>query len=598
TIWTETVEKSTDAEYDEYDDYEGDTDDYLDPNSLSSSSNGSIQFVKELNNITRSSGKTLKLKCEVKLVDLNSTNSKVNFTWYRNSGHLPEDSRITVKNIQKPDAHTFISRLKITNLDYFDRGIYDCVASNGADKIRTQAFLEINRDNIGPVPEKVPAYKTTFDDSVIRENSEIDMTETTFFPGTDRRGRDELITAITKPLLPTLSEQTVGNPALFDQNGTSKSVAEKTYYNSSEPFCQLYVGKSCKNFLEGKYVFIQPPYTQRNIEEKLENAFLVIRQSNDISSSCEKFALPSLCFSAFPLCVDANSVNNYQESFINKYKVLSEKNKQSFKDLRNQLAMSLQRICKKDCELLENELCSKEYAIAKRHPVIRQTLELEECEYLPEENERNSLFCLRLGVDRTHSVNEDDTCFWDNGELYRGVQEVSVTGSKCIRWSHQFHIPLSEHPELSGHSFCRNPDGKEMEPFCYIDQNKKELCGLPKCARIIGIYIALTAVIFLVCVLVVLFIFCYKKRKAKKPNLQSMNIPSADKNIYGNAGPNSPMEMNSLLPQRGNSFPPGVSLRGQGMPKLSFQSVPQYTYKELSFVEELGEGAFGKTVFL
>lgn len=71
-----------------------------------------------------------------------------------------------------------------------------------------------------------------------------------------------------------------------------------------------------------------------------------------------------------------------------------------------------------------------------------------------------------------------------------------------------------------------------------------------------------------------------------------MNVPTVDKNIYGNTGPNSPMEMNTLLPRHPNNIPP---LRGQSTTKSNnVQTVPHYTYKEVQFVEELGEGAFGK----
>lgn len=70
-----------------------------------------------------------------------------------------------------------------------------------------------------------------------------------------------------------------------------------------------------------------------------------------------------------------------------------------------------------------------------------------------------------------------------------------------------------------------------------------------------------------------------------------MNIPAADKNIYGNSRMNSPMELNPMLPQQANNIPP---MRSQNVNKNNFQSVPNYTFKEVSFVEELGEGAFGK----
>ncbi|KAF2880458.1 hypothetical protein ILUMI_25706 [Ignelater luminosus] len=360
-------------------------------------------------------------------------------------------------------------------------------------------------------------------------------------------------------------------------------------YNISQPFCQLYEGSTCKNYLENKYVFVQPPYTQRNIETKLENAVLVVSQSNEISTSCSKFALPSLCFSAFPICVTPDHINTYQKDFINKYKI--EQDPKIFKNLRNKLSMSLQRICKEDCELLEKELCRREYAIAKRHPVISQPLELDECEFLPDETDKNSMYCLSLGVERTQNVNQDDVCFWDYGELYRGVHDVTVSGKKCVRWSHQFKIELSEYPELSGHSYCRNPGRQEAEPFCYIEQNVKEVCGLPKCANIIWLYLCAAGVVILVVIAIgAIIIYCYNKRKTNKSRLQNMNVPTADKNIYGNTGPNSPMELNTLLPTRTNNIPP----RSHSSHRNGFQSVPHFTYKEVAFVEELGEGAFGK----
>lgn len=50
-------------------------------------------------------------------------------------------------------------------------------------------------------------------------------------------------------------------------------------YNASEPFCQTYKGNVCKQLLDNRYVFIQPPYTQKIIEEKLSEAVLVVSQS-------------------------------------------------------------------------------------------------------------------------------------------------------------------------------------------------------------------------------------------------------------------------------------------------------------------------------
>lgn len=65
-----------------------------------------------------------------------------------------------------------------------------------------------------------------------------------------------------------------------------------------------------------------------------------------------------------------------------------------------------------------------------------------------------------------------------------------------------------------------------------------------------------------------------------------MDTQKADKNIYGNPGPSSPMELNSLLPSN-------IPKQRHHSNKTAYLSLPQYTYKEFNFVEELGEGAFG-----
>lgn len=81
------------------------------------------------------------------------------------------------------------------------------------------------------------------------------------------------------------------------------------------------------------------------------------------------FAEPSLCYSAFPIC-------------------------------RSDPTQPPHRICRQDCEMLENELCSLEYALAKSHPLIGKQLALPECAELPQEHSEHSQGCLELGVRR------------------------------------------------------------------------------------------------------------------------------------------------------------------------------------------------------
>lgn len=109
---------------------------------------------------------------------------------------------------------------------------------------------------------------------------------------------------------------------------------------------------------------------------------------------------------------------------------------------------NLRRICRNECELLENELCQKEYAIAKRHPAIGQVLPLEDCHDLPE----GESDCSTLGI--AIDVDETERCFWENGAGYRGTVAISQSGKPCLTWA-RLMKEIADYPELAGLNYCR-----------------------------------------------------------------------------------------------------------------------------------------------
>lgn len=153
----------------------------------------------------------------------------------------------------------------------------------------------------------------------------------------------------------------------------------------------------------------------------------------------------------FEISVDAKTKNvkHFVQPQNNDKPLLLESTNNKKKNYRipTRESENLRRICRDECELLENELCQKEYAIAKRHPTIGKQLQLEDCETLPNGND-----CSRMGI--RVDVNENESCFWENGSGYRGTKAISSSGLSCIKWS-KTAKEISNHPELAGHNYCR-----------------------------------------------------------------------------------------------------------------------------------------------
>lgn len=347
---------------------------------------------------------------------------------------------------------------------------------------------------------------------------------------------------------------------------TTSSFLDKSYESG---ICQVYEGILCSLYIGNKSVFIPASETQDMLEFKLSNAFTVIANSEDLSPSCSSFAKPSLCYSAFPLCREDESEG------IGKPR----------------------KICREDCEILENEMCSSEYAIAKRHPLIGKKLVLHECNELPPIGSKESEGCLKLGVPQLENIDPSHTCYMDNGQMYRGTESVTAIGHPCTPWSDQLKFKTSGHPELvGGHSFCRNP-GKMMDkPWCFTLENsrlKMEICNVPQCGFSIWIYCiaAVASTSLLATSYIVYWFYCHK---GKITNINQADISPGPKDFVVRSQTSSPhkslskcsqlMEMQLLLPdgdKKGERICSGVRAR-------------EYLSTHVKFLQELGEGAFGK----
>lgn len=323
----------------------------------------------------------------------------------------------------------------------------------------------------------------------------------------------------------------------------------------TEPVCQLYRGSRCSQYVGNMSVYVSAGVTQSLLETKLASALTVIAHSKDISEGCEVYALPSLCYSAFPVCRDDPTLHP-------------------------------RRICRQDCEILENELCQVEYAIAKRHPLIGQQLEMVECERLAEVNSVENQGCLQLGIPQPEPVNQDETCYWGVGEYYRGDLSHAASGRRCVPWAHQLFVKPKDYTELlGGHRYCRNPGARESQPFCYTEVDKQlvlEICDIPHCVAAVWLYIVLgvCGVLFLIFLSI---IYCYCMQRKHQSSHNRLSNTSGIKAVK--TSPNKRgLEMSALIPGSTAS-----SLKSDVRPH-----VKEYNLSSIRFIQELGEGAFGK----
>ena len=102
--------------------------------------------------------------------------------------------------------------------------------------------------------------------------------------------------------------------------------------------CEKYIGSACAKVFGGGETFVFLSTDQAYVEKKLAATFVVMATSPDMTGRCAEFAIPAICHSTFPLC--------------------------------DQRTRRPRKLCRDECEVLEQDICRTELAIAKSHPMI------------------------------------------------------------------------------------------------------------------------------------------------------------------------------------------------------------------------------------
>ncbi|XP_068201000.1 inactive tyrosine-protein kinase transmembrane receptor ROR1-like isoform X2 [Palaemon carinicauda] len=323
-----------------------------------------------------------------------------------------------------------------------------------------------------------------------------------------------------------------GLPGSFPAPGIPPPEAEE---EEGEGYCQVYRGATCSGFIGNRSVYIRSPRHLADMEKRLATAITVIIHSNDLSAKCEDYAIKSLCYAALPLCNE------------------------------NKPNPEPRRLCREECEILVNDVCRMEYVIAKQHQLIGRQLPIPDCEDLSPITSPEHHSCIRLGV-QSEPLVEDEKCYVGNGESYRGTESRTVSGRICEPWSeNQLYVRTADFPELiGGHNYCRNPSRSEDQPWCFVANERsvtREVCAVSVCSDNTWVYILVVAIVGGTVILSLVIALCMMRR-AKSPKQPSPKAKT--------------VELNALLPKQ-------QQLRAREFPLANVR-----------FMQELGEGAFGK----
>ena len=235
-----------------------------------------LAFVRQLKDLSREVGESLKVKCEVR-----GSPAVTAFTWFRNEAPLKEEQgRVKVKDWLKGSDSQW-SVLRFREVESLDTGYYRCEATNGAATVTSEAVIKVTLASGG----RRGGGRLDLDDDYVH------------LPGTFA-DPFESMNSLTNGIdgLPAhikLQGREQGLGAGRSQSFVAPGHADLPSLKPDEQkgSCQRYLGTACSKVVGDSFVFVS--MDQHYVEQKLAATFTVITASPDMSARCAELIFPS-----------------------------------------------------------------------------------------------------------------------------------------------------------------------------------------------------------------------------------------------------------------------------------------------------------------
>ncbi|KAF1764766.1 hypothetical protein GCK72_004716 [Caenorhabditis remanei] len=227
--------------------------------------------------------------------------------------------------------------------------------------------------------------------------------------------------------------------------------------------CVQYRGEACRQYLSNKFVMMTNESREEmyDIDRNLRAAMLFINGAPTISQKCRQLSQAVACHHMYKVC----------ES-----------------DTNNQIVS----ICRHDCDVIQNDECPTELALAAQHELVGDTPKalFPLCSRLSTTS--NCIPVVSTAMQQNNPLVPEiprghltHWCYVNSGTQYEGTVAQSSSGKQCAQWIDSTSRDFNVHrfPELqNAKNYCRNPGGKKSRPWCYTKpMGQEEYCDVPQC---------------------------------------------------------------------------------------------------------------------